>query len=161
LSQESVQIVQKRTIRYGCRMLKSEFKALLNAEARSPIADMTYLRPDQVPLRYPFSRALVYQWLNDGKIKSVLIPGPGGVRGIRLISVASIEAYLARLAKEQQNEGFIPAVAKEYNTGRKPRPQSATTEQKARKRGRPARRCSHEPGWLRTAGPKTKTPRAA
>jgi hypothetical protein len=102
-------------------MLKSELKALLNAEARSPIADLKYLRVSQVPRRYPISRALLYQWLNDGKIKSVLIPGPGGVRGIRFILASSIEDFLERLAEEQKDESFTPAVAREYNTGRRGR----------------------------------------
>jgi hypothetical protein len=102
-------------------MLKSELKALLNSEARSPIADLKYLRVRQVPRRYPISRALLYQWLNDGKIKSVLIPGPGGIRGIRFILASSIEDFLERLANEQKDESFTPVVAREYNTGRRGR----------------------------------------
>jgi hypothetical protein len=128
-------------------MLKSELKALLNAEARSPIADLKYLRVSQVPRRYPISRALLYQWLNDGKIKSVLIPGPGGVRGIRFILASSIEDFLERLAEEQKDESFTPAVAREYNTGRRGRRSGGTepnatsqgqeAESKRRGRGRP------------------------
>jgi hypothetical protein len=128
-------------------MLKRELQSILNASGRNPLADLAYLRPDQVPLRYPFSRALTYQLLNSGAIRSVSIPGPGGVRGIRLISVASIEAYLSRLAKEQQDAGFTRAVAKEFNTGRRGRrsggTEASTTSQgqeaelKRRGRGRP------------------------
>jgi hypothetical protein len=120
-------------------MLKSEL-----TPTKGPLADLAYLRPDQVPLRYPFSKALVYHLLNSGDIKSVLVHKPGSVRGARLISVASIEAWLARLAKEQQGEGFARAVAKEHNTGRRggrskgtePVPQAASSELK-RGRGRP------------------------
>ena len=103
-------------------MLKHELTLL---HTQGPLADLAYLRPDQVPRRYPFSKALVYHLLNSGDIKSILLHKPGSVRGIRLVSVASIENFLAKLAKEQQDEGFIRAVAKEYNTGRKPRPQAA------------------------------------
>jgi hypothetical protein len=119
-------------------MLKSEL------HTKGPLADLVYLRPDQVPLRYPFSKAVTYQLLNLDAFKSVLVHKPGSVRGIRLISVASIEAYLARLAKEQQGEGFTRAVAKEFNTGRRGRKSKDTvssheplTEQKTKKRGRP------------------------
>ena len=89
-------------------MLKRELQSLLNAEGRSPLADLKYLRVSQVPRRYPISRALLYQWLNDGKIKSVLIPGPGGIRGVRFILASSIEDFLERLAEEQKDEGFSP-----------------------------------------------------
>jgi hypothetical protein len=118
-------------------MLKHE---LTNLHTQGPLADLAYLRPDQVPRRYPFSRALVYQLLNSGDIKSILVRKRGSVRGIRLVSVASIEAYLARLAKEQKDEGFARVVAKEFNKGRSPRPKPvlASTGQKGNgKRGRP------------------------
>ena len=124
-------------------MLKSELQSILNASGRSPLADLAYLRPDQVPLRYPFSRALTYELLNAGKIKSVLIPGPSGVRGIRLVSVASIEAFLVRLANEQKDESFIPAVAREYNTGRRGRkalPDSSPLSQETKEPSRSAPR---------------------
>jgi hypothetical protein len=121
-------------------MLKHELSQL---HTQGPLADLAYLRPDQVSRRFPFSKALVYQLLNRGDIKSILLHKPGSVRGIRLVSVASIEAWLARLAKEQQDAGFSRVVAKEYNTGRRgrskgtePVPQVASSELK-RKRGRP------------------------
>ena len=122
-------------------MLRHEVSQL---HTQGPLADLAYLRPDQVPRRYPFSKALVYHLLNSGDIKSVLVHKPGSVRGVRLVSAASIEAFLAKLAREQQDEGFTRAVAKEYNTGRKPRPQAArlastepqaaTTKQTAKKK---------------------------
>ena len=122
-------------------MLKKELTNLLHTHG--PLADLAYLRPDQVPRRFPFSKALTYQLLNSGAIKSVLVHKPGSVRGVRLVSVASIENFLAKLAKEQQGEGFARAVAKEFNTGRRGRKskdtvssQESYSEQKAR-RGRP------------------------
>ena len=123
-------------------MLKSELTNLLHTQG--PLADLAYLRPDQVSLRYPFSKALVYQLLNSGDIKSILVHKRGSIRGIRLVSVASIEAWLVRLAKEQQGEGFNRAVAKEFNTGRRGRRtepsatnQGQEAESKRRGRGRP------------------------
>ena len=73
--------------------------------------------PRSGSIRYPFSKALVYHLLNSGDIKSYLVHKPGSIRGIRLVSIAEIEAFLARLAREQQGEGFTRAVPKEYNTG--------------------------------------------
>lgn len=52
-------------------------------------------RPSQVPRVYAFSRAKVYELLNSGDFKSVRMGAT------RLVSVASIDNYLARLAKEQ------------------------------------------------------------
>ena len=131
-------------------MLKRELTLL---HTKGPLADLAYLRPDQVPLRYPFSKALVYQLLNSGDIKSILIHKPGSIRGIRLISVAEIETFRARLAREQKDEGFTRVIPKEYNTGRRgrrtepsatshgqeaePVPQVASSELKRRGRGRP------------------------
>ena len=122
-------------------MLKRELTLF---HTKGPLADLAYLRPDQVPRRFPFSKALVYQLLNSGDIKSILLHKPGSVRGVRLVSVASIENFLSKLAKEQQGEGFTRAVAKEFNTGRRgrrskgtePVPQVASSELK-RGRGRP------------------------
>jgi len=89
---------------------------------------------------YLWDITLVSQLLNSGDIKSILVRKRGSVRGIRLVSVASIEAYLARLAKEQKDEGFARVVAKEFNKGRSPRPKPvlASTGQKGNgKSGRP------------------------
>jgi hypothetical protein len=82
------------------------------------IGGLAHLRPGQVSRVYPISRALTYHLLNRGEIKSVLIHKPGSIRGIRLVSVASIEAYLTKLAEEQRDEKFVPVVAKEKITGR-------------------------------------------
>jgi len=87
-------------------MLRNE---LPQAETRSPLCDLAYLRPVQVPRRYPFSRSLLYELLAAGKIKSISLRKPGGVRGIRLVSVASIEAFLANLAAEQKDEKLAVA----------------------------------------------------
>jgi hypothetical protein len=121
-------------------MLKDE---LTNLHTQGPLADLAYLRPDQVRRRYPFSRALLYQLLNSGDIKSILIRKRGSIRGIRLVSVASIEAYLARLAHEQRNKGFTPAVAKELITGRRSKAGGDTeriADAKSQKEGAPERR---------------------
>jgi hypothetical protein len=91
-------------------MLKGEFES---PQTRSPISDLVYLRPGQVPRRYPISRSLLYELLGSGKIKSISLRKPGGVRGIRLIPVDNIECYLAKLAAEQRNEKLLPIIARQ------------------------------------------------
>jgi hypothetical protein len=128
-------------------MLKTEEQALLNAESHKPLEQMAYLKPDQVCLRYPFSRALVYELLNSGDFQSVLVHKSGSTRGIRLISVASIERYLAKLAQEQHNKKFTPVVPAKLISGRPgkrhkeqaptPTPTPATTPTPRRGRRRP------------------------
>ena len=109
-------------------MLKKELESLLNAQPHSPIGGSKYLRPGQVPRLYPVSRATVYQWLTDGHVKSMCVRKPGNIHGARFISVASIEAFLAKLAHEQKGEKFIPAVEKSKITGRRDRVASEDTE---------------------------------
>ena len=94
-------------------MLKNELESLPQAETRSPLCELKYLRPAQVPRRYPFSRSILYELLGAGKIKSISVRKPGGVRGIRLVSVASIEAFLAKLVAEQKDEKLLPVVTRE------------------------------------------------
>jgi hypothetical protein len=94
-------------------MLKNELESLPQAETRSALCDLTYLRPAQVPRRYPFSRSILYELLGAGKIKSISVRKPGSVRGIRLVSVASIEAFLAKLVAEQKDEKLLPVVTRE------------------------------------------------
>ena len=48
-----------------------------------------YLRPKHVKLRYGVSVATVYRWLKQGRITGI------HKNGITLISVASLERYLA------------------------------------------------------------------
>jgi hypothetical protein len=94
-------------------MLKNERESLLHAERHGPLSELEYLRPAQVPRRYPFSRSTLYELLGAGKIKSISIRKPSGIRGIRMVSVASIEAFLANLAAEQENEKLLPVVPRE------------------------------------------------
>jgi hypothetical protein len=130
-------------------MLKSELTFL---HTKGPLADLAYLRPDQVPRRFPFSKALVYHLLNSGDIKSVLVHKAGSIRGIRLVSVASIEAFLAKLAREQRNTEFVPAVAKELITGRRGR-RSEGTEQSAKSQAESMRRGRGRPRKVEAAAP--------
>jgi hypothetical protein len=122
-------------------MLKRELEALLSAQKQNnPLADLKFLRPVQVPKVYPISRARLYQLLADGSIKSILLRQKHSIRGSRLISVASIEAYFARLAREQRSEEFIPAVAPEKITGRRGKKGGDTEKIAISQEAEPARR---------------------
>lgn len=88
-------------------MLKQELQSLLEADKNRALGSLKYLRPNQVPRVYPLSRATVYKLLGQGVIKSIQ------VGHARLISVASIENYLARLAREQEDKGFEPCIVKD------------------------------------------------
>jgi hypothetical protein len=101
-------------------MLKHEKIELIN-HTHGPVGELAYLRPNQVSRKYPFSRALVYELLASGDIESFCLRKPGKVRGIRLIPVGNIEAYLAKLAAEQKDEKLLAVVT------------TASTEQKIAK----------------------------
>jgi hypothetical protein len=49
----------------------------------------------------PFSRVTAYELINSGLIVSVLMTWPGSRRGVRLIDLDSLDAYLEKLAAEQ------------------------------------------------------------
>jgi hypothetical protein len=58
------------------------------------VSELEYLRPAQVSMRFPISRARVYELVAQGKIKSHVLRKVGNVRGARLISVESLRAYI-------------------------------------------------------------------
>jgi hypothetical protein len=65
---------------------------------------------------YPISNASLYELLNSGAVKSVR------VAGARWVNVASLEAYVRKLADEQAGQPMPPtnaAKAKERITGRR------------------------------------------
>jgi hypothetical protein len=92
-------------------MLKHEQSKLIS-HTHGPIGELAYLRPAQVPCRYPISRAFLYERLTKGDIQSISLRKPGNTRGIRLIPVSSIEAYLAKLAAEQKDEKLLAVVTR-------------------------------------------------
>lgn len=51
--------------------------------------DIEYIRPSQVG-RFGISRALLYEWISEGRVKSFSPTRKGNVRGPRLVSVESI-----------------------------------------------------------------------
>lgn len=54
---------------------------------------LEYIRPSQAHL-FGISRALLYTWLREGKVKSFSPLRVGNTRGPRLVSVASLKAAI-------------------------------------------------------------------
>lgn len=50
----------------------------------------------------PFGRTLAVKLIDAGLLDSVLVQSPGSRRGVRLISVESLEAYLKSLSKPRK-----------------------------------------------------------
>ena len=50
---------------------------------------LEYIRPAQAPL-FGISRALLYEWIRDGRVKSFQPCRKGNVRGPRLVSTSSL-----------------------------------------------------------------------
>ncbi|MCF7785982.1 MAG: helix-turn-helix domain-containing protein [Prosthecobacter sp.] len=55
---------------------------------------LRWLRVEEAARTRGISRSLLYEFLRDGKIKSSLLRKKGNVRGIRLISAESLDAYI-------------------------------------------------------------------
>jgi hypothetical protein len=55
--------------------------------------DPVFIRPADGP-RYGVCRSTIYNWLADGVLKSKVIRRPGSKRGVRLIEVESLRAYI-------------------------------------------------------------------
>lgn len=53
-----------------------------------------FVRPGDMYSVFGIGRTHSYQLMEEGKIKSVSLREPGSARGIRLISVASVRAFL-------------------------------------------------------------------
>ena len=58
-----------------------------------------YLRIARIPPIYGLSRSHVWLRIQDGTLESIHVKAPGAVRGVRLVSVASLKNYSATFAK--------------------------------------------------------------
>ena len=79
---------------------------LISKDIQATIGNTAALRPEwlRIPdaVRYSgIGRSSLYTLISDGKIKSVSIRKRDTVKGIRLISVDSIDEYLSGLAEAQ------------------------------------------------------------
>lgn len=55
---------------------------------------LRWLRVEEAVRTRGLSRSLLYELIRDGKIKSSALRKPGNIRGIRLISAESLDAYI-------------------------------------------------------------------
>ncbi len=53
-----------------------------------------WLRVEQACRTVNVSRALLYEWIRDGKIKSAALRREGNSRGLRLINAESLNQYI-------------------------------------------------------------------
>jgi hypothetical protein len=68
--------------------------SVISYNAKAPSG---WLRMAELPIRRTFADQLC----KSGQILSVMVSKPGGKRGVRLVNVESLNAYLMGLAKEQ------------------------------------------------------------
>jgi len=61
-------------------------------------------RQRDVQFKYGIKRGTLYNLLNDGKIKGVLLRVRGQKSGVRLFDMASIRSYVAQQMAEQNAE---------------------------------------------------------
>jgi hypothetical protein len=91
-----------RFIPMGCHTMNN----LTSKDIQETIGHTATLRPEwlRIPdtIRYSgIGRSSLYTLIGDGKIRSVSIRKRGAVKGIRLISVDSIDSYLNSLSEAQ------------------------------------------------------------
>lgn len=53
-----------------------------------------FVRVPDVQKLLGIKRGILYRWLKQGKIKSVLLREPGNIQGVRLIHLASVREYI-------------------------------------------------------------------
>ena len=51
-------------------------------------------RVNDVQRIFGVKRGILYRWIGEGKVKSVLIREPGNIQGVRLIHLASVRDYI-------------------------------------------------------------------
>ena len=51
-------------------------------------------RVNDVQKLFGVKRGILYRWIGEGKVKSVLIREPGNIQGVRLIHLASVRDYI-------------------------------------------------------------------
>jgi hypothetical protein len=72
--------------------------AITAAEPVQPGAE--WLRINDVRAVFGLARTTVYNLIDEGKVKSVCLCREGASKGVRLVSVASLRAYIESFATE-------------------------------------------------------------
>ena len=74
--------------------------ASLKEQKLIPLSKTRWLRPKHLP----FSRGHVYRLIAEGLLFSVEVRVPGSSRCVRLIDADSLDRYLLKLGREQQQQ---------------------------------------------------------
>ena len=67
---------------------------------------LRWLRVEEAVRTRGISRSLLYEMFRDGKVKSSALRKPGNIRGIRLISAESLDAYIESHVEEHDVHGI-------------------------------------------------------
>ena len=67
-----------------------ELVAVGNANQTMP----EFGRVNDVQKLFGVKRGILYRWIGEGKVKSVLIREPGNIQGVRLIHLASVRDFI-------------------------------------------------------------------
>ncbi len=78
-----------------------------------------FARVDAVTQAYGFSRGYLYKLLNAGTVKSLCVRDRGNVRGIRFVSVESLEEFIANTGEPGFSED-AKAAGRKARASRKP-----------------------------------------
>lgn len=57
-----------------------------------------WARPEDAATLFSLSRSLVYELISDGTVRSASLRRKGAARGVRLVSVPALEAYISAAA---------------------------------------------------------------
>ena len=77
-----------------------------NSQGAPGLFKPDWIRIDEATRRYSISRSGLYEMVNDGTIKSVVLKKKRNVRGIRLLSTSSIDAMLESLSHESNSNPY-------------------------------------------------------
>ena len=79
----------------------AKFNPVSQEELNEPTFRPKYISFERLEAEYAIGKGKAYPLINDGRIKVIRLVEPGRSRGRVLVDVASVEAHLAKLAKEQ------------------------------------------------------------
>jgi hypothetical protein len=98
----------------------------------NPATGPRWMRIAQVRNVYGLSVVNIYKLLNSGQLTSIVLKEKGATRGVRLISVESVERYFAQGASDQ----FKPMALERGAHSHEPEPEPAPTHKRKRSRAK-------------------------
>ena len=80
---------------------RAKFSPMSQEELNEPTFRPKYISFERLEAEYAIGKGKAYPMIDDGRIKVIRLKEAGRSRGRVLVDVASVEAHLAKLAKEQ------------------------------------------------------------